>query len=111
MGLSIRERPYHALRRCALRLRWGRVHEGSYRAPQSHFVFRRLVGLDGLTASRRERAMAASRPAFRSHEYRPRVLRQLPAALRLDDRHRRARRFELERAGAELLATFGAERG
>ena len=55
----------------------------------------------------RERPMAASRPALRPRQYRSRRLRQLPAAVRLDDRRRRPRCAELARAGARraLAAT------
>ena len=68
---------------------------------QSHHLFGRLVGLDGLSASGRKRPMAASRPALRPRQHRSRLLRQLSAAVGLDDGRRRPRRAELARSGAE----------
>ncbi len=81
-----------ARRRCALGLR----RRGSDQEPDDlekpHCLFRRLVELERLAASRRERPMAASRQPVRFAEYRRGFVRQLPAAVRLDARRRRARR-------------------
>ena len=54
-------------------------------ARKPHHLFGRLVELDGLAASRRKRPMAASGLALGVVEHRPRQLRQLSAADRLDD--------------------------
>ena len=47
---------------------------------EPHRLFGRLVELDGLAASGRERPMAASRPALGALEHRLRLVRQLSAA-------------------------------
>ena len=61
-------------------------------AGKPHHLFGRLVELDGLAAPGRKRPVAASRFALGLAEHRPRRLRQLSAADRLDDGRRRDRR-------------------
>ena len=61
-------------------------------------LFGRLVELDGLAARGSKRAVAASRSVVGQPEHRFRQLRQLYAAVRLDERQRRSGRDELARA-------------
>ena len=74
------------------------AHEDSARSQEPHYLFGRLVELDGMAACRGKRAVAASRSTLGQSEHRFRELRQLHAPDRLDDRLRRFGRGELERA-------------
>ena len=107
LGLSVCRRLKAARCRRALDLRRPRLYERPDRAQEPHRLLGRLVELDGLAAPGRERPMAASRHALRPMriiDYR--LLRQLPAAERLDDRRRRPRHPEL--AGARLYGHLAA---
>ena len=103
LGLSLRRRPRAARHRCAIGIRWSGPRPRPSKPAQSRRLFRRLVGLDWLPTSRHRRPMAASRRALGVAGDRPRLIRQLPAAVGLDQ-HWWARRRQLERAEAGDMA-------